>query len=204
MGIFTRFLGVTNEGRGENGKYYAVLDTEAKDDVAIVWQDDTTGQIRYVCDCCVSKKYWAALPVLKEAGRWGNDVVEANEGGAIEQFIQEQQAKAEPLSPYYQKMWDLDSRRLNDKNIRNQPAALKKKVLALREQIAQAEAEIAKVEAEIPQAEASVREHEQILAEGLPEVPVVEVVRLETLAVEGEEAQKLLFQEIVSPASARD
>lgn len=154
MGIFTRFLGTTDEGRGEIGKYYAVLDTDAKDDVAIVWQDDTTGQIRYVCDCCVSKKYYHALPILKQCGRWGDDV-KAKEGGTIEQFIQ-------------------------------------------------AEAEIAKVEAEIPQAEASVREHEQILAEGLPEVPVVEVVRLETLAVEGEEAQKLLFPEIVSPASARD
>ncbi len=204
MGIFTRFLGVTDEGRGEIGKYYAVLDTEAKDDVAIVWQDDATGQIRYVCDCCVSKKYWAALPVLKEVGRWGNDVVEANEGGTIERFIQEQQAKAEPLNSYYQKMYDLDSRHLNDSHIRNQPAALKKKIAALREKIAEAEVQIAQAEAEIPQAEASVREHERILAEGLPEVPVVDVMRLETLAVEGEEAQKLLFPEIMSPASARD
>ncbi len=203
MGIFTRFLGVTDEGRGEIGKYYAVLDAEAKDDVAIVWQDDATGQIRYVCDCCVSEKYWAALPVLKELGRW-NDDVKANEGGTIERFIQEQKAKCEPLSPYYQKRYDLDSRRLNDSQIRNQPAALKKKIAALREKIAEAEVQIAQAEAEIPQAEASVREHERILAEGLPEVPVVDVVRLETLAVKGEEAQKLLFPEIMSPASARD
>lgn len=204
MGIFTRFLGTTDEGRGEIGKYYAVLDTEAKDDVAIVWQDDTTGQIRYVCDCCVSEKYRAALPVLKEVGRWGNDMVGANEGGAIERFIQEQKAKGEPLSPYYEKMYDLRHRRLNDSNIRNQPAALRKKVLALREQIAQAEAEIATIEAEIPQVEANVREHERILAEGLPEVPVVPVVRLETLVVEGEETQKPLFPEIVVADNTRD
>lgn len=203
MGIFTRFLGATDEGRGEIGKYYAVLDTEAKDDVAIVWQDETTGQIRYVCDCCVSEKYWAALPILKELGRW-NDDVKANEGGTIEQFIREQQAKAKPLSPYYQKRHDLDSRRLNDSHIRNQPAELKKKILALKEQIAQAEAEIAQAEAEIPQVEASVREHERILAEGLPEVPVVDVVRLETLTVEGEGTQKPLFPEMVSAASNRD
>ncbi len=186
MGIFTRFLGTTDEGRGEIGKYYAVLDTEAKDDVAIVWQDDTTGKISYVCDCCVSKKYWAALPVLKEVGRWSGNV-EANEGGAIERFIQEQKAKGEPLSPYYQKMYDLRHRRLNDSGIRSQPAVLRKKIFALREQIAQVEAEIAQIEAEIPQAEANVCEHEQILAEGLSEVPAVDIVRLETLIVEGEE-----------------
>lgn len=203
MGIFTRLLGTTDEGRGEVGKYYAVLDTDAKDDVAIVWQDDTTGKICYVCDCCVSKKYYHALPILKQCGRWSDDV-KAKEDGVIEQFLQEQQAKAEPLSPYYRKLYDLSHRRLNDSSIRNWPVELKKQVAALREKIAEAEAEIAKIEAEIPQAEASVREHERILAEGLPEVPVVAVVRLETLVVEGEEEQKPLFPEIASAVGTHD
>lgn len=205
MSIFTRFLGTSQEGRNQVDKYFAVFDTENTSDVAIVHQNNE-GSIYYVCDCCVWKKYRNALPILDQFKQFrglSNPVI-ANEGGNIERFIQEQQAKAAPLSPYYKKMYELDSRRLNDSHIRNQPAELKKKVLALREQIAMVEAEIAKTESGIPEAEASVREHERILAEGLPEVPVVEVVRLETLAVEGEETQKPLFSETVSAASNRD
>ncbi len=202
MGIFTRYLGTSQEGRSETNKYFAVFDTEDVKDVAIVRQGKE-GNISYVCGCCVIEKYRAAMPILEQLGRYPRQV-EANKGGNIEQFIQAEKVKAEPLSPYYQKVSEYEHHALNSQHFRRQPEDLRQKVMSLREEIAEIEAKIAETEAKIPEAEAFILEHEQILAEGLPEVPMVEVVRLETLVVEGEEMQKILFPEMVSAADTHD
>ena len=112
--------------------------------------------------------------------------------------------KVEPLNPYYQKVSEYELHAGNDKHFRGEPAAFRRKVWSLQVKIAEIEAENAKVKVKIPEAEASVQEHERILTEGLPEAPVVPVVRLETIAVEGEEMQSPLFPEAISAADTRD
>lgn len=173
MTVYAKFLGTRelNCPWESDEKYFAILDTKDPSDVAIVLQK-TTGEVYGVCGCCVTEKYVMALPVLKQVGRY-SDEVEPKKGGEIEEFLKGEngrQMEGADLREYFEKVW----------SYRNSfgPGSAPDNLLFLNRDIQKKRAELAKVQteldslkAQIPEVEQKVVKHNRIRSEGLPVAP---------------------------------
>lgn len=194
MGIFTALLGNDDQDR----RYYLLQSSTDAKDVVVVAQDKP-GRIGGVCLCGPSQcdTPWEVYQNIKLAGFNHNRLYDKKPqvGGEIEAFLNAQEELTTGLDSYYSKKDVWKDHCMNDHHYKGKPAKLRSSARAIRAEIAKLEAQVLVIEVAIPEAEESVRKHEMILAEGAPSIPVIDVVRLETLLVEGPEKQRLLFPE---------